>query len=485
MIEIVRWLWIDSLCIVQDSGEDWNREALLMCQVYKHALLNIAADYAFDAREGCFHERNPLVIVPISLTFPGIGETWHATIDARSMFRWTVNAPLLQRAWVHQERHLARRVLHFSKKEIVWECCAEGPYFASETFPNGAPLKRLFDGKPKMQTHGSLDAKGKSGQKLHRLWDGLCETYSEKQLSKKEDKLIALSGLRKEFEDLFPGDTCLAGHWRSRLPSSLLWTTKENQSDESSTKMLSIAPSWSWASVDGPVELFRRFETRTIQCVSALTDVLELLKQEHVREHSPNIKLEISGFLRQVTVKDNHAEDTLFPPVYNNKQELIMEDSKDRLSGISIQAPFFVEHDLDTKSETVHAYLLFVEYCRPEPESQSSLRGLLLRPSDEENTFERIGTLRIEGKHTVMARYKLKQEVEAREKAWISLQDTLRRSWVVPRKPEDGDEGGETGTTDDNQPSIRPADPMALYDLDDPVDEDRYERLVPQTIRLV
>ena len=53
---LVKWLWIDSLCIIQDSRDDWLCEAP-MCDVYQNAFLNISADHAVDARGGLFHDR--------------------------------------------------------------------------------------------------------------------------------------------------------------------------------------------------------------------------------------------------------------------------------------------------------------------------------------------------------------------------------------------------------------------------------------------
>lgn len=58
----VRYLWIDSLCIIQDSTEDWQREARLVSDVYTNSWCNIAATKALDARDGCFAERTLLDI---------------------------------------------------------------------------------------------------------------------------------------------------------------------------------------------------------------------------------------------------------------------------------------------------------------------------------------------------------------------------------------------------------------------------------------
>ncbi|KAK3346442.1 hypothetical protein B0T25DRAFT_520864 [Lasiosphaeria hispida] len=66
----VRWLWIDSLCILQDSDEDWQKEAVMMYEVYKNAILNISADDSPNARWGCFRDRDLLAVIPMSLHLP-------------------------------------------------------------------------------------------------------------------------------------------------------------------------------------------------------------------------------------------------------------------------------------------------------------------------------------------------------------------------------------------------------------------------------
>lgn len=55
----VSYIWIDSFCIIQDSQADWQHEASLMSDVYKHALFNISATAAIDDTEGCFSPRIP------------------------------------------------------------------------------------------------------------------------------------------------------------------------------------------------------------------------------------------------------------------------------------------------------------------------------------------------------------------------------------------------------------------------------------------
>jgi Heterokaryon incompatibility protein (HET) len=122
-----RFLWIDSLCIIQDSKEDWLKESVVMGDIYKHALCNIAATAAPDGRTGCFLERNPLLAQPCRVhidSYPG-PRSKSGVYDLAPQLFWEqglLQAPLLQRAWVVQERTLAPRVIHFGKNQLFWEC---------------------------------------------------------------------------------------------------------------------------------------------------------------------------------------------------------------------------------------------------------------------------------------------------------------------------------------------------------------------------
>jgi hypothetical protein len=50
----IRFIWVDSLCIIQDSEKDWITEAALMGRVYKNCFCCIAASGATDSSKGCF-----------------------------------------------------------------------------------------------------------------------------------------------------------------------------------------------------------------------------------------------------------------------------------------------------------------------------------------------------------------------------------------------------------------------------------------------
>jgi hypothetical protein len=99
------YLWIDSLCILQDDLDDWSREAAIMVEVYRNGTLNIAAASAADGSGGCFARMNDL---PHRLS-----KLWHNASDPGVTFSSHLPGKLqsehilLQRAWVIPERALA------------------------------------------------------------------------------------------------------------------------------------------------------------------------------------------------------------------------------------------------------------------------------------------------------------------------------------------------------------------------------------------
>ncbi len=134
----IKYLWIDSLCIIQDSHEDWERESKNMKHIYKNSFLTIAATMAVDATRGLFVDRNPDVV-----RISKVHAQWSRELKGDHLFEnqalWNddiLESPLLKRAWVCQERLLSPRVLHFGRSQMFWEC---QDLDACETFPENLP----------------------------------------------------------------------------------------------------------------------------------------------------------------------------------------------------------------------------------------------------------------------------------------------------------------------------------------------------------
>ncbi|KAJ9131821.1 Heterokaryon incompatibility protein [Pleurostoma richardsiae] len=264
----VRYLWIDSLCILQDKDDlsDWLVEASLMNKVYSHSYCNISASAALDSSKGLYSTRDPRASVrsPVEICVRGVHpERDIVTCSIVDMNFWVDNVSrchINKRGWVLQERLLAPRVLHFGKRQTYWEC---REHDAAEVYPDGLPeLYRLlvytnfksFDPEVySRKMRGQLRQGYDTGHAHYRRWAAIVQSYSETLITKPADKLIALSGVAKLFEEL-TGDTYVAGMWRRHLASELLWHVDDEQQVDgrpSARPAEYRAPSWSWASVDG------------------------------------------------------------------------------------------------------------------------------------------------------------------------------------------------------------------------------------------
>ncbi|KAE9373586.1 HET-domain-containing protein [Stipitochalara longipes BDJ] len=214
----ITYVWVDSLCIIQDDKEDWKTESARMTAVYGGSAFNIAASGAFDGSVGSFE------FFPLHFDF--------------SHFR---KAPLASRGWAVQERLLPRRTVSFCQTQVFWTC---NELKACETFPNGYPDGYQED---------------KADQKLwpitRKEWKTIVGIYSGCSIKFGKDKLVALSGLARLMQEESSVEY-LAGLWRKDLEIQLRWEVLNP--DRGNRPAEYRAPSWSWASIDGTVRIPKR-----------------------------------------------------------------------------------------------------------------------------------------------------------------------------------------------------------------------------------
>ena len=127
----LRFLWIDSLCIIQDSIEDWAVQSALMGEIYRNSICTVAATAATDGRFGCFSTRDSRLAEPCKaiISRPRKNKdrspvlTGLYVIAPQAIWDDNVDNEILnKRAWVLQERILAPRTIHFGKNQLFWEC---------------------------------------------------------------------------------------------------------------------------------------------------------------------------------------------------------------------------------------------------------------------------------------------------------------------------------------------------------------------------
>lgn len=120
----INYIWIDSLCIIQDSKSDWLQESVRMCHVYSNSILNIAASKAKDGSEGFLSHRTPEdrhLFFDIQELRNGDRNRAYCMYDP--FLELVGSCPLGKRGWVLQERILAPRTVHFMAGHIFWEVC--------------------------------------------------------------------------------------------------------------------------------------------------------------------------------------------------------------------------------------------------------------------------------------------------------------------------------------------------------------------------
>jgi len=245
-----RFIWIDALCILQDSTSDWESEAAVMGRIYANATFTIAAASASAATEGIFTDRRIDTLSPPRLSFfCQDGTKGTALIRYKSPSHADTIQPLHFRAWTLQERLLSPRVLLYGSHHLTWECAhhslAEGetPYDSS-SLVSGAPASVT------VSSSGHLSDEEKDD--LCTRWYTIVREYSKRNMTVASDKLPALAGIAAKFHELLLGqDQYIAGIWRGHLPEGLVWTVSGTSKPIRSRQYR--APSWSWASIDGEV----------------------------------------------------------------------------------------------------------------------------------------------------------------------------------------------------------------------------------------
>lgn len=100
------YLWIDSLCIVQDDEQDWKNESERMALIYKNAVCNLCASGSATKKAGLFSEVRAVDPLPPLIHFDGDLPNRTKSLSEIEPWTWLRDSPLYQRAWVLQEQIL-------------------------------------------------------------------------------------------------------------------------------------------------------------------------------------------------------------------------------------------------------------------------------------------------------------------------------------------------------------------------------------------
>ena len=278
----IQYLWVDALCIIQSgmgSKADWQTECGRMQDVYSNCIVNLTLAQASHPNQTCLrgYGSNQMSPVKVSVVYTPNGcdteESHFCTVLPLNYFtKGLYEQPVGHRAWVLQERFLATRILSIGRGELFWDC--EQVPHANESVPNG--FESCSDSDRELLSNAmSLSVNSFSQITTHEdlecTWYQILQEYTARDLTHpRTDKLAAIAAIATRMGSAM-NDQYLAGHFWKTLPQSLNW--QGDQADlrpgkerkvlyrlgKSSNKTPGgdwvITPSWSWASVHGPLDM--------------------------------------------------------------------------------------------------------------------------------------------------------------------------------------------------------------------------------------
>lgn len=384
-----QYIWIDSLCIIQDRYEDWDIESSQMARIYNLSTLTISAASASSAEEGFLWPR--ISYEEISAKIPHrdrsgkLNSYYYLAEPVKDFGKEVEDGPLNTRGWTLQERILSRRNVFFGKDQFHWEC-QEAQWSEStdlikqefiDTSSGISALRHIV--------HLAPDA----SHSVYTLWYSLVQAYTKRALTNDADILPALSGIVSVFYKRLQvqhSNRYVAGLWTGDLARGLLWKSF-GRLPEHQQKVRQ--PSWSWVSHYGRIEFGR--EVNSVLAVVDIQDVDVDVKLSGKDQFGrvESAKLTFTGYIKAVptvtrTGPNFQDENGSQPYVYTNA---IMFDEQQQQIGAAV---------LDESNTALPGLL----YCVPIRHDQSgaplsvrNIDALLLRKVDGgECCYQRVGT---------------------------------------------------------------------------------------------
>jgi len=223
----MRYIWIDSLCIVQDDEKDWQREAARMAGVFGGSDLTIAAADSYNSHVGLFLDS----IAPPSIHFKENDSSLSMVRFPLADFDRLALTCLNGRGWVFQELLLSKRKVYFAQDQLYWHCQSLG---ISEDNSSRWLGKRLLPQFSTLHTDN-----------FRTGWHLLVQSYSQKLFTYQKDKVAAMAGIIKWYQDESQ-QTPVLGMWKESLMHDLAWVLTHDFNASPKKSPIPGLPSWTW-----------------------------------------------------------------------------------------------------------------------------------------------------------------------------------------------------------------------------------------------
>jgi hypothetical protein len=404
----IRFLWIDSLCIIQDDHRDWQRESAKMADVYQNCVITISATGSSGADSGLFYN-NPNVVdkeLAAITKNPDHKGIFVLSNDAEACGRHGFDGypQLMTRGWVLQERLLSPRLLHF-KHELIFECredrvceCLDSkisrwpPAIASKA--NGDELKLVT----------------MSSEALCSSWHNIVSDYARLQLTYNSDVLPAISGLAQLYQR-YLGGSYVAGMWAASLASCLTWHVADGHNWERRTSW--VAPTFSWAcnkighdAWASNLNSLILWAGDSVNTEYELLDLSQTLAGSDLTGQITQAHLILKGLLYPVILKQCNEKSSSYNLIatYEPLQRLAKRCYEHLYQDFNYTALDQAQHNR-TLCTQAYCFLLCSEHATGHFSRNTTYLLILKKTSDREGTageFERIGMMRYWDKNGTM-----------------------------------------------------------------------------------
>ncbi|KAI0324986.1 HET-domain-containing protein [Cubamyces sp. BRFM 1775] len=382
----INLVWIDGLCIVQDSEKDIHHELARMRDVYRYAFVTIDAGSAARVSEGFLQDREldpmPDAVLPF-ICPPGnsaeqsadegrvgmmyLGGIWseYSTSHDSKVVDGKPLSHTVRRGWCLQERLLSTRSLVFTSETLQLRCHTLTQNVGGADHLGHGDVPRLPDAVFHRDRHvapGSDEWKH-----IYKRWREIVEDYTRRKLSNPSDRLVAISGLAEIFAPTL-GPGYLAGLWRHTLLSDLLWYCGSRCNLKPTVY---CGPSWSWASTDHSVSWRDGWETGV-----PFAEIIRCTVTLHNQKLPFGPVTSASLVLRSSLLPCKWVNEELDPQEY----DLVLESPL-------FSSRFLLGESLDFDSDVDITHLLgtrmwfvpLVHYCEPD---ELCMRGLVVCRAD-------------------------------------------------------------------------------------------------------
>jgi hypothetical protein len=207
----LRYIWIDAICIIQDSAADRDAELSHMGEIYETATTTIVAASAKHCKQGFLQRRSyPWGVqewksFKLPFSCPD-GKQGELIIEPTDPY-FTGDHPINQRGWTLQEFLLPPRKLIYSTTRLIWQCHSAQAELGNSAGKVGGIRKDLIkvqillmlllNYEPFSSPDQRLDAETLHG--IHFNWRILVQNYSGRSLTNRDDMLPGISGIASKF----------------------------------------------------------------------------------------------------------------------------------------------------------------------------------------------------------------------------------------------------------------------------------------------